>query len=158
AGGARPWSPASRPSRLTATAEAGSAARRAPLLEPMRRRWPLLLAGQQRLRLSVELFRQVVEGRIVPRVEVRVEAADGQQLVVGALLDDASALQHDDLIGITDRGQAMGDDQARTALEQYLEGLLDLLLGEAVDARRRLVEHQDLGIGDQRPREAEQLA
>ena len=38
------------------------------------------------------------------------------------------------------------------------ERLLDQHFGIAVDIGRGLVEHQDLGIGHQRPREAEQLA
>ena len=44
------------------------------------------------------------------------------------------------------------------AFQQFHQRLLDQHLGVAVDAGRGLVEHQDLGVGDQRAGEADQLA
>jgi len=38
-------------------------------------------------------------------------AAFGDQLVVSALLDDASLVHHDDAIGASGLAEAMGDDQ-----------------------------------------------
>ena len=44
-------------------------------------------------------------------VEPRVEASVGHELGVGAGLHDAPVVQHDDLIGVGDRGEAVGYDQ-----------------------------------------------
>jgi hypothetical protein len=77
---------------------------------------------------------------------------------VAAALDHLAVLQHDDAVGIADGGEAVGDDEAGAALQQLGQRLLDLPLGVAVDIGRGLVEHQDLGVGDQRAGEAQQLA
>src|SRR3546814_13169876 len=75
-----------------------------------------------------------------------------------SLFQDRAALEHDDPIGIAHRRQPMGDQYARPPLLKHAQRLLDLGLDEAVDARRRLVQDEDLGVGHQRPREAQQLA
>ena len=41
-----------------------------------------------------------------------------EQLVVRALLDDLAVLQHDDQVGVADRGQPVRDDERRPAREQ----------------------------------------
>ena len=58
-------------------------------------------------------LRRFVELRIV---QIGVEAAQGEQLVVRALLDDVAVANHQDHIGVADRGQAVRDDKARAAL------------------------------------------
>ena len=45
-----------------------------------------------------------------------VEAAGGQQLVVGALLHDVAVPHYKDEVGVLDGGQAVGDDKAGLAL------------------------------------------
>jgi hypothetical protein len=40
--------------------------------------------------------------------EIRVEPATAHQFLVGAALHDSTVLNHEDLIGGADRGQAMG--------------------------------------------------
>ena len=52
----------------------------------------------------------------------------------------------------------MGDDDRRPAFEQPVERLLDQHLGRAVDVRGRLVEDEDPRVGEQRPRDRDQLA
>jgi len=52
----------------------------------------------------------------------------------------------------------MGDDDRGPAGHELPERVLDEVLGLGVDARGRLVENEDLGLVDQRPREREQLA
>jgi hypothetical protein len=52
-------------------------------------------------------------------------------------------LQHHDPVGVADRGQAVGDDQAGAASEQHLQRPLDRQLGEAVDVGGGLVQDQD---------------
>ena len=75
-----------------------------------------------------------------------------------AAFDDLAVLQHDDAVGAADGGQPVGDDQPGAALQQLDQRLLDQHLGVGIDAGRGLVEHQDLGVGHQRPRKADQLA
>lgn len=58
-------------------------------------------------------LRRLVELRVV---QVGVEAALGEQLVVRALLDDVAVADHQDHVGVSDRGQAMRDDKAGAAL------------------------------------------
>ena len=48
-------------------------------------------------------------------VEVGVEAAGQQELVVRALLDDVAVVEHEDLVGRHDGGQPVGDHEARAA-------------------------------------------
>ena len=48
--------------------------------------------------------------------EPAVEAVVRQQLFVGAPLDDPPLVQHQDLVGVADRRQPMGDDQHRAVL------------------------------------------
>ena len=54
-------------------------------------------------------LRRFVELRVV---QVGVEAALGEQLVVRALLDDVAVANHQDHVGVADRGQAVRDDKA----------------------------------------------
>ena len=77
---------------------------------------------------------------------------------MGALLDDAAVLEHDDQVGVADRRQAVGDDERRAVGEQHAERALDLPLGADVDRRGRLVEDEDARVGEQRPRERDELA
>jgi hypothetical protein len=53
-------------------------------------------------------------------------AAHGHQLGETAPLDDASVLEHQDLVGIGYRRQPMGDDEGRAATQQGIQGPLDL--------------------------------
>ncbi|MNY57242.1 hypothetical protein D3C86_1934190 [compost metagenome] len=51
----------------------------------------------------------------------------------------------------------MGDHEARSPLHEHAHRLLDVLLGARVDGARRLVEHENRGVGENRPRDREQL-
>src|SRR5689334_14501709 len=44
-------------------------------------------------------------------IEVVVEAMPGEELVVGALLDDAALVHDHDLVGVADRREAMRDHE-----------------------------------------------
>src|SRR4030095_4624999 len=46
---------------------------------------------------------------------VRIEAVAGQQLAVAAALGDAAAVEHDDLVGVDDGRQPMGDHHGGAA-------------------------------------------
>ena len=45
--------------------------------------------------------------------QASVEAVVGHQLFVGAPLDDAALLRHEDGVRVADGGEAMGDDDGR---------------------------------------------
>ena len=58
-------------------------------------------------------------------VELGVEAACRQQLVVIALLHDVAVLHHKDDVGLPDGGKAVGHDEAGAALHHAGKGFLD---------------------------------
>src|SRR5438093_10250553 len=98
-------------------------------------------------------------GRGLPvRVEGPVAAAEGEQLVVASLLDDAPALDDDDPVGVADGGEAVGDHDRGAAGEQRRQRLLDPRLGAQVDGGGGLVEDQKARVCDERAGEREQLA
>src|SRR5215472_13696204 len=90
-------------------------------------------------------------------MEMRIEAAGGEQLGVAARLDDAAGVDDDDAVGTLDRRQSVRDDDARAALHQSAERLLDEALGLGVERRRRLVEDEDRRVLEDRARDREAL-
>ena len=73
-----------------------------------------------------------------------------------AALGDPAAIEHDDLVGIDDGRQAMGDHHGGAAAAHLFQRALDLLLGAGVERAGRLVEQQDVrvlqdGAGDRHP-------
>ncbi len=66
-------------------------------------------------------------------------------------------VEHDDQVGSPHGGQSVRDDQGRAPLHQVGERLLDLALGALVEVRGRLVENQDRGVLQQRPRDGDTL-
>src|SRR5688500_17653420 len=87
----------------------------------------------------------------VPGDEGRVPAAEREKLVVRPALDDAPAVEHDDLVGIANGREPMGDRDHGTALREPLERPLDRSLGLRVERRGRLVEHEDRRVAEDRP-------
>src|SRR6266567_7090618 len=77
-------------------------------------------------RLS-RLLRQLLGGLAVP--EVGVDAAAVEQLLVRAALNHPAFVEHDDLVGIDDRRQAMRDHDRGAAFGNAFERFLDRLLG-----------------------------
>ena len=91
-------------------------------------------------------------------VEVFVFAAQGHQFLVGALLGDPALDDDQDLGGVADGGEPMGDGDGGPVFDQGIERLLDLALGGGVQRRGRLVEQQDGRVLEQRPRDRQPLA
>ena len=91
--------------------------------------------------------RRAAAARVLELVEPVVEAALLQQLGVGAALADLAAVHDEDAVGVLDGRQPVRDDQRGAPAEQARHGILDEQLGLGVDARRRLVEHQDRRAG-----------
>ena len=90
-------------------------------------------------------------------VQLRVEAAARDELLVVALVDHAPAVEHDYPVGVADSGQPVSDHDGGAALQQGAESLLDEHLCVGVYASRGLVQYQDPRVGGQRPGEADQL-
>jgi hypothetical protein len=74
-----------------------------------------------------------------------------------ALLYDAAAVEHGDVVGSRRRGQAVGDDDAGSSDEQALRRPDDAGLGHRVHPRGGLVQHHHLHVADQQARERHQL-
>ena len=108
--------------------------------------------------VSARAWRQVrdrVEQR--PRVGVRGLAEDR---VPRAQLDDLAGVHHGDPVGdVGDHGQVVGDVERRdpVAAAQLAHGLQHHALGGDVQAGGRLVEHQHLGLRQERHRQRDAL-
>src|SRR5918994_5521690 len=77
---------------------------------------------------------------------------------MAAALRDLAILNYEDKVGVPDSAQAVGDDDARPALQQRGQGSLDDRLRARVYVARRLVEDEDARVCQDRPGEREQLA
>ena len=80
----------------------------------------------------------------------RINAAEGEEVVVAAALDDAAAVHDEDLVGVADGREAVGDDEAGALRHEPVERLLDEPLGLRVHARGGFVEDEDGRVFEQR--------
>ena len=80
-----------------------------------------------------------------------------EQVGVRALLDDASAVEHDDAVAVLDRRQPVRDDDRRAPAHQLFERRLDQPLRLGVERRGRLVEDQDRRVLEDRARDRDAL-
>src|SRR5580658_10153627 len=69
------------------------------------------------------------------------------QLLVAALLYDASAIQHHDLVSHAHRREAMRNQDRDALARQRTEVLEDFRLGPCVHRGRGLIEHEDVSLG-----------
>ncbi len=90
-------------------------------------------------------------------MQVGIEAAPLQELLVGAAIDQPTCFDDQDLIRLPDRRQPMGDHERGAAPKQRRQCLLDESLGLGIQVRGRLVKDQDRGILEQRPRDGQAL-
>ena len=91
-------------------------------------------------------------------VETVVEPFVAQQLCVGALFDDLASVHDDDGVGVADRRQPVGDDEARPPASQLRHRLLDQDLGPRVYIARRLVQDQNARVGEKSAGDRHELA
>ena len=91
-------------------------------------------------------------------VERRIASARPDQLVVGAVLDQAAAIDGDDAVGKPHRGQPMGNDENSPPFADLCHVLLDDPLALIIERAGRFVEDQDARIGDQRAGDRDALA
>src|SRR6266571_7051581 len=74
-----------------------------------------------------------------------------------AAFHDAAIAQNNNLIGIADRGNTMGDQQRGPLLHQFFESSEDALLGIGINARESIVEDQDSRVAHQSPGQSRSL-
>ncbi len=74
-----------------------------------------------------------------------------------AVLGDPTVVEHDHLVDHVERRQAVGDDERRAALHQLGDRPADVLLRFRIDARRRLVEHDEVRVAQPHAGEGKQL-
>ena len=77
---------------------------------------------------------------------------------MAALLDDASAGQHQDAVGPGGGGQPVGHDDRRAAPGQRAHGGGHPPLAAEVEVGRRLVEQEDGGVDEAGPGQSQKLA
>ena len=87
----------------------------------------------------------------------RIQSAPREQLVVPAGILHLPVLHDHDPVGVEDGGQAVGDDEGRPPVQQFLEGGLNQELAGGVEIAGGLVEDEDVGILQQRPRDRQPL-
>ena len=105
------------------------------------------LAGAlQRLGVRI-VMQQEAAGLALP--ELRIEAALVEQLVMRALLDDATVLKHVDAVGIADGAETVGDDEAGAVRHEVLQRLLNLAFGFGVHAGGGFIKEEDWRIAQQ---------
>ncbi len=81
-------------------------------------------------------------------IEPREQSLLTQERVERPLFPDPALFQHDDVIGLFDRGETMRDDDDGSGLGEGLQGILNEPLGDAVHGVGRFVEDEKVGIPD----------
>ena len=76
---------------------------------------------------------------------------------MGALFDDVAFAHDEDEVCVADGGQPVGDDEACASLHQVIHRLLDQDFCPCVYGAGRLVEDQDLRIGENSPCDRQEL-
>ena len=67
----------------------------------------------------------------------------GDELLMGATLDNAAVLHDAYQVGVLDGAQAMGDDQCGAAMHELVEGVLHEVFALGVKGAGGLVEDED---------------
>src|SRR5437016_791911 len=101
------------------------------------------------LLLAICFGLHVEEGRVTP--------IEGQEIVMGATLNDAAILHNKDAICQAHRTEAVTDKDGSLARGQFAEMLEDLVLGLGIERGGRLVEDQDTRIPHKSPRQSNLL-
>jgi len=81
-----------------------------------------------------------------------------QQHIRLAALDNATVFHDDDPIGAADRRKTVADDQHGSVSGEPFQGVLDHVLGFAVDRAGRFIEQQDRRVAEQGAGQRDPLA
>src|SRR5689334_16712584 len=73
-------------------------------------------------------------------------------------LDDPTAFEHENLIGVDHGREAVSDDEYRPSREEPVDGFLDESLRFGIERRRRFVENENGRIDQQGARDRNALA
>ena len=65
---------------------------------------------------------------------------------MGPRFDNMTVIDDDDVVGVADGAQAMGDDDGRPAFHESVQGSLNDLFTFRIEGRRRFIEDEDAGI------------
>src|SRR5438445_1082345 len=87
-----------------------------------------------------------------------VEAAALNQLLMGAALNDAAGVEHQNQIGVLHGGKALRDDECRSPFAEPAHGLPDQPLGLRVHAGGGVVEDEDARVHQEGARDRQALA
>src|SRR5712692_2775800 len=120
----------------------------------------LYFGGPGFFRLSTPFARGEEEIRfdsMLLRVEVVVAASGGVERFVRAAFDDPPCLQHYDLIGAANGGQAVRNDEGGSPAHEVAQPFLDQRLGFGIQTRSGLVEDQDARIRQDGPGDRDPL-
>ena len=96
-------------------------------------------------------------GNFPEAIQFRVDAATREQFRPATLLNDATALDHDDSIDVVDRRQPMGRDQRCSAAHEFFDRFHDRSFGRRIERRSWFVEKKDRRIFQKRPRDPDSL-
>ena len=94
---------------------------------------------------------------VLELVELPVEAALGEELLVGALFAELAFVHDEDGVGALDRREAVGDEDGGAARDHAVEREADAEFGVGVDGAGGLVKDEDAGVVGQGACEADEL-
>src|SRR5690242_4596865 len=94
---------------------------------------------------------------VLKLVEAVVNASLAQQLLMRALLAQASLMEDENSVGMLDGAETMSNNDGRASRQQPVQSVADHQLGARVDAGSGFVENQETRIMCQRPGETHQL-
>ena len=110
------------------------------------------------MRLTCNLRRSLFRPADLQLDHSAVSAAAEHQFIVPAALGDSAVFDHQDLVGVADRAEAVGDDEAGAAGHQRGQRLLDEPFVFRVEVAGGFVEDQDVGIGEHGAGDGDALA
>ena len=79
-------------------------------------------------------------------------------MIVAAVLSHDAVLDDDDLVGVAQRAEPMGDSDDGAAGDQPLQGFDHQVFGLGVQRRSRLVKNQNWVVADERAGDPDALA
>src|SRR5437867_2102169 len=95
--------------------------------------------------------------RLAEIEELAVPAAPGHEIAMPSLLDDAASFQKKGEVRLGHCLEVMGDQEACPAGHESLQRFPDLCFALDVKPCHRLIQDQDRGVSNERPRDGDPL-